>query len=323
MSNRERDDALRPEAAAIREARARIARHVRRTPTVEAADLWERPLALKLEHLQHTGSFKVRGAFETLLTAEVPEAGVVAASGGNHGAAVAFAARALGHRATVFVPEIAGPSKIALIREAGATLEVVPGAYADALERALAHEAETGAMPVHAYDAEPTVRGQGTTFAEWDDQGLEADTVLVAVGGGGLIAGALGWWGGRRRVVAVEPERAPTLHAALAAGRPVDVEVSGVAANALGARRIGAIAFERARGIESLLVPDDAILAARDLLWRRLRQLTEPAGAAALAALVSGAYRPAPGERVAVLVCGANPAPDPLAQPLAADAAGR
>ena len=325
MSNRDRRAALRPEAAAIRDAEARIARHVRRTPVLEAEGLWDRPVALKLEQMQHTGSFKVRGAFETLLTARVPEAGVVAASGGNHGVAVAFAARALGHRATVFVPEIAGPAKIALIREAGAALEVVPGVYADALDRALAHEAETGAMPVHAYDGEGTVRGQGTTFAEWDDQGLDADTVLVAVGGGGLIAGALGWWGGpgdgRPRVVAVEPERAPTLHAALAAGRPVDVEVSGVAANALGAQRVGAIAFERARSIESVLVSDDAILAARDLLWRRLRQLTEPAGAAALAALVSGAYRPEPGERVAVLVCGANPAPDPLPAPLAAAAA--
>ena len=316
MSNRDQE-VLTPHAIAIRQAQARLLGHARRTPALVADGLWERPVALKLEHMQHTGSFKVRGAFETLLTARIPDAGVVAASGGNHGAAVAFAARSLGHRAAVFVPEMAGPAKIGLIREAGANLEVVPGAYADALDRALAYEAETGAMPVHAYDGEGTVRGQGTVFAEWDDQGLDADTVLIAVGGGGLIGGALGWWGGpgddRRKVVAVEPERAPTLNAALAAGRPVDVEVSGVAANALGARRVGAIAFERARGIESVLVPEDAILAARDLLWRRLRQLTEPAGAAAMAALVSGAYRPEPDERIAVLVCGANPAPDPLA----------
>ena len=292
---------------------ARVWPHVRRTPALVAGGLWDRPLSLKLEQLQHTGSFKARGAFETLLTSEVPGGGVVAASGGNHGAAVAYAAASLGHRAAVFVPEMAGPAKIALIRDAGAELHVVAGAYSDALEAARAHEAETGAMGVHAYDAPGTVRGQGTTFAEWDDQGLEADTVLIAVGGGGLIAGALGWWGDRRRVVAVEPERAPTLHAALAAGEPVDVEVGGVAANALGARRIGRIAFERARGVEAVLVSDDAILAARALLWRRMRLLVEPAGAAALAALTSGAYRPEPGERVAVLLCGANPAPDPLA----------
>ena len=306
MSNRD-------DATEIAGAWARIRPRIRRTPSLVEGGLWDRPVTLKLEHMQHTGSFKVRGAFETLLSAEVPAAGVVAASGGNHGAAVAHAAAALGHRAAVFVPEMAGPAKIALIRRAGAELRVVPGAYAEALHAARAHEAETGALAVHAYDAPATVRGQGTTFAEWDDQDLDADTVLIAVGGGGLIAGALGWWGGRRRVVAVEPERAPTLHAALEAGEPVDVAVSGVAANALGARRIGEIAFERARGIESVLVSDEAILAARDLLWRELRQLVEPAGAAALAALTSGAWRPAPGERVAVLLCGANPAPDPLA----------
>ncbi|MDA0962697.1 MAG: pyridoxal-phosphate dependent enzyme, partial [Proteobacteria bacterium] len=231
-----------------------------------------------------------------------------------HGAAVAFAARRLGHPATIFVPEIAGPAKIALIRDTGADCRVVPGAYANALDAALAHEAETGAMQVHAYDAEGTVAGQGTVLSEWEAQGLQADTVVIAVGGGGLLAGAMGWLGGTRTVVAVEPETSCALHAALAAGGPVDVEVSGIAANALGAKRIGTICHALAveTGALSVLVTDDAIADAQRLLWRQLRQLVEPAGAAALAALMSGAYVPAPGERVAVLICGANPAPDPL-----------
>lgn len=295
-------------------AAARIAGHVRRTPVIDLAIEGIGPVALKLEQMQHTGSFKARGAFNTLIAAEVPEAGVVAASGGNHGAAVAFAARTLGHRARIFVPEMAGPSKIALIEATGADLRVVPGAYANALEAAEA-AASDGAMQVHAYDAEPTVAGQGTVMREWEDQGLEADTVLIAVGGGGLIAGALAWLQGRRKVVAVEPRTSCALHAALAAGAPVDVEVSGIAANALGARRVGDICFDLARhvGVESVLVTDAAIAEAQARLWRDLRQLVEPAGAAALAALMSGAYRPAPGERVAALVCGGNIAPDPLA----------
>jgi threonine dehydratase len=273
------------------------------------------PIALKLEQMQHTGSFKARGAFNTLLQAVVPEAGIVAASGGNHGAAVAYAAARLGHRARIYVPEIAGPAKIALIRAQGADLQVVPGAYAEAAARAAEWRAATGAMEVHPYDAEATVAGQGTVMSEWEEQGLSADTVLIAVGGGGLIAGALGWLEGRRRVVAVEPETSCALHAALAAGAPVDVEVSGVAANALGARRIGDICLglAQAQGVQSVLVRDAAILEAQALLWRELRQLVEPAGATALAALLSGAYRPAVGERVAVLICGGNIAPDPLA----------
>ncbi len=299
----------------IAQAQARIAGHVRMTPVMMAGDLGlDRPVDLKFEQMQHTGSFKTRGAFNTLLSSDVPAAGVVAASGGNHGAAVAFAARRLGHPATIFVPEIAGPAKIALIRDTGADCRVVPGAYANALDAALAHEAETGAMQVHAYDAEGTVAGQGTVLSEWEAQGLHADTVVIAVGGGGLVAGAMGWLGGTRKVVAVEPETSCALHAALAAGGPVDVEVSGIAANALGAKRIGTICHALAveTGALSVLVTDDAIADAQRLLWRQLRQLVEPAGAAALAALMSGAYVPAPGERVAVLICGANPAPDPL-----------
>ncbi|WP_158965375.1 threonine/serine dehydratase [Chachezhania sediminis] len=299
----------------IEAAAARIRGHVVRTPVLEFDGFGlDRPVALKLEQMQHTGSFKARGAFNTLLSLDVPEAGIVAASGGNHGAAAAYAASRLGHPAKIFVPEMAGASKIALIERAGADLTVVSGAYADALEAALEHEARTGAMQIHAYDAQPTVAGQGTCFREWEEQGLEADTVLIAVGGGGLIGGALAWFAGRRKVVAVEPRTSCALNAALEAGGPVDVEVSGIAANALGARRIGSICYDLAveYGAVPVLVEDDAIAAAQLALWQQLRQLVEPAGAAALSALMSGAYVPEPGEKVAVLVCGANPAPDPL-----------
>ncbi len=301
--------------AEIDAAAGRIAGHVVTTPVMMSDTLWDRPVALKLEQLQHTGSFKARGAFNTLSAVEVPEGGVVAASGGNHGAAVGFAAHRLGHRARIFVPELAGPAKIALIERTGADLTVVPGEYADALDMARRFESEQGAMQVHAYDAPLTVAGQGTLMREWEAQGLDADTVLIAVGGGGLIAGALAWLQGSRKVVAVEPSGCATLQAALAAGGPVDVPVSGVAANALGARRIGTICHDlaRAQDIAAITVPDDAILGAQLSLWQTHRLLVEPAGACALAALQSGAYRPETGEKVAVLVCGANPAPDPLA----------
>ena len=300
--------------AEIEAAAARVAGHVVETPVMSSDALADVPVALKLEQMQHTGSFKARGAFNTLLSQPVTPAGVVAASGGNHGAAVAFAARALGHPARIFVPEIAGPAKIALIERTGADLTVVPGQYADALDMARRYEGEQGAMQIHAYDAAPTVSGQGTLMREWELQGLEADTVLIAVGGGGLIAGALAWLGGRRRVVAVEPVTCNALSAALAQGAPVDVPVSGVAANALGARRIGSICFDlaRAQDVQVAEVTDVAILEAQKRLWQAHRMLVEPAGAAALAALLSGAYVPAPGERVAVLVCGGNIAPDPL-----------
>ena len=298
----------------ISSAAARIEGHAQITPVMTTTALWERPVELKLEQLQHTGSFKARGAFNTLLSEPVPEAGVVAASGGNHGAAVAYAATRLGHKAQIFVPEMAGPAKIALIERTGAALTVVPGEYANALEAARAYEAETGAMQVHAYDAPGTVVGQGTLMREWEEQGLQADTVLIAVGGGGLIAGSLAWLQGARKVVAVEPETSCALHAGLAAGAPVDVQVSGVAANALGARRVGSICHELAQAHlgASVLVPDDAITEAQTALWQSHRLLVEPAGATALAALRSGAYVPEPGERVAVLVCGGNIAPDPL-----------
>ncbi|MDA9943823.1 threonine/serine dehydratase [Paracoccaceae bacterium] len=300
----------------IKTASARVTPYIRQTPVVtfETRTVTQ-PVTLKLEQLQHAGSFKTRGAFNTLLGTEPPAAGLVAASGGNHGAAVAYAAQRLGFPARVYVPEIAGPAKISLIRACGADLQVVPGAYSNALEQAKAWEEKTGAMQIHAYDAEATVAGQGSCFVEWEQQGLNADTVLIAVGGGGLIAGALGWFQGRCKIVAVEPERCATLHAALSASAPVNVEVSGVAANALGAQKIGTICFDLAQsnGIESVLVSDAAITQAQRRLWQDLRQVVEPAGAAALAAVLSGAYTPEPDERLAVLVCGGNIASDPLA----------
>lgn len=304
----------------IKAAAGRIAGHIQITPVMQTLGFGlGYPIEMKLEHMQHTGSFKARGAFNTLLSQDVPAAGLVAASGGNHGAAVGYAAHQLGHKARIYVPEMAGPAKIALIRNTGADLQVVSGAYANALEQAQAYEQDTGAGQVHAYDAPGTVAGQGTCFAEWQDQGLAADTVIIAVGGGGLIAGAMAWFQGAKKIIAVEPETSCALHAALAAGAPVDVEVSGVAANALGARRIGSICFDLAQQqrqaghLTSLTVTDAAITAAQTALWRERRLLVEPAGATALAALTSGAYQPAPGERVAVLLCGGNIAPDPLA----------
>ena len=304
----------------INAAQARIAGHIQITPVMQSHGFGlGYPIEMKLEQMQHTGSFKARGAFNTLLSQKVPASGLVAASGGNHGAAVGYAAHKLGHKARIYVPEMAGPAKISLIRDSGADLRVVPGAYANALEQAQAYERETGAMQVHAYDAPGTVAGQGTCFAEWQAQGLAADTVIIAVGGGGLIAGAMAWFQGGKKIIAVEPETSCALHAALAAGTPKDVEVSGVAANALGARRIGSICFDLAQQhsqtgtLTSLTVSDAAITAAQTALWRERRLLVEPAGATALAALTSEAYQPEPGEKVAVLLCGGNIAPDPLA----------
>lgn len=303
---------LKPE---ISKACSRIERYVRRTPSVKVDCGLGYLLELKLEQFQYTGSFKARGAFNTMLSEPVPDGGLVAASGGNHGAAVAYAATTLGHKAHIFVPEIAGPSKIALIERTGADLTVVDGLYSDALKAALDYESETGAMQIHAYDAEATVIGQGTCMAEWETQGLEADTVLIAVGGGGLISGAMAWLQGARKVVAVEPERCCALQQARAQGAPVDVSVSGLAANALGAKRIGDICFKLAetQEIETVLVSDEHIQKAQSLLWQDLRILVEPAGATALAALMSGAYAPAKEERVAVLLCGGNVSNDPLA----------
>ena len=295
----------------IEAADGRIGGYVRRTPVIDVAGAaygLARPLSLKLECLQHTGSFKPRGAFNNLLSRRVPAAGVAAASGGNHGAAVAFAAAALGHPAAIFVPEIASPAKIAKIRAAGADIHVAGARYADALALCEAHQAATGAIGVHAYDAAETIAGQGTVALEWLAQAADLDTVLVAVGGGGLIAGIAACLGDRVRVVAVEPETSCCLHAAREAGRPVEVPVEGIAADSLGAKSCGRLAFAIAERFvdEAVLVPDDAIRAAQAELWRELQLATEPGGATALAALIAGAYRPSATERVGVLVCGAN-----------------
>ncbi|HEX7126157.1 MAG TPA: threonine/serine dehydratase [Thermodesulfobacteriota bacterium] len=303
---------------AIDAAAHRIAGRVRETPVIalEGGALGAAaPLVLKLESLQHTGSFKPRGALNRILSAEVPAAGVIAASGGNHGAAVAWAARVLGHRAEIFVPEVASPVKVERLRRYGAAVTVTGATYADAKAASDRRAAESGALVVHAYDQPEVVAGQGTLFRELDRQAGGLDTVVVAVGGGGLVAGAAAWFAGRVRVIGVEPVRAPTLHAALAVGRPVDVEVGGIAADSLGARRVGDLAFALARAhVERVvLVDDEAIRAAQRALWEALRVVAEPGGAAALAAVTSGAYRPGAGERVAVLVCGGNTDPASVA----------
>src|SRR5579863_6552808 len=286
--------------------------YVRRTPilTTDSSDFGLAPGALtfKLEMLQHSGSFKARGAFANLLLRKTPAAGVVAASGGNHGAAVAYAARRLGVPATIFVPDITSPAKIELIRNCGANLVIAGSLYADALAASQAHIEKTGAMPIHAFDQVETVLGQGTVGLELEEDAPEIDTLLVAVGGGGVLGGVTAWYEGRIRIVAVEPESAPTLHAALAAGRPVDAPAGGIAADSLAPRRVGELMFAIARTnvTEAVLVTDDAIRQAQEALWSRLRVVAEPGGAAAFAALLSGRYRPSRGERVAVLICGAN-----------------
>jgi threonine dehydratase len=298
----------------IRAAYQTIAPHIRRTPIVEvdAADFGiacASPLALKLELLQHAGSFKARGAFTSLLTREIPRAGVVAASGGNHGAAVAFAAMKLNLPAKIFVPRIASPAKIQRITDYGAQLVVGGDQYADALAASEAWVASSGALPIHAFDQRETILGQGTVGLEFEQQAA-ITTLMVAVGGGGLIAGITSWYEGRIKIVAVEPEKAPTLTRALEAGRPVDAEAGGIAAESLAPRRVGELVFPLiSRYIrQTVLVSDDAILDAQRRLWSTLRVVAEPGGAAALAALTSGAYVPSAGERVGILICGGNTA---------------
>jgi threonine dehydratase len=266
------------------------------------------PLTLKLEQLQHAGSFKTRGAFANLLLREIPPQGVVAASGGNHGAAVANAAQRLGVRAKIFVPGVASRAKIERIRACGADLDIVGSRYADALAASEEWARRTGALPVHAFDQRETILGQGTLAAELSSQVPELDTLLVAVGGGSLIAGVSGWYGGSIRMIAVEPELAPTLTRALAAGRPVDAPAGGIAADALAPRRVGELMFPIAQRYVSsvVLVSDAAIVSAQVSLWDRMRIVAEPAGATALAALLSRSYIPAPGERVGVVISGGN-----------------
>jgi threonine dehydratase len=285
---------------------------VRRTPLVKAdmADfgLPPGPLTFKLEFLQHSGSFKARGAFANLLLRKAPAAGVVAASGGNHGVAVAHAAHRLSVPATIFVPDVASPAKQERIKGYGANLVIAGSRYADALAASEAHMMRTGAMSIHAYDQAETLLGQGSVGIELEQDAPEIDTLLVAVGGGGLIGGIAAWYGRRIRLIAVEPEAAPTLHTALAAGRPVDAPAGGIAADSLAPKRVGELMFPIAREhvADVVLVTDDAIRQAREALWSNLRVVTEPGGAAAFAALLSGRYKPSTGERVAVLLCGAN-----------------
>jgi len=294
----------------------RIAPHVRQTP------LWKLPSSalglpidapafevwLKLEHLQRSGSFKARGMFNRLLSNPIPAAGVIAASGGNAGIATALAAQALGVPAEIFVPSISAAAKRERLAALGARVVVGGDAYADALKACEARQRETGALMTHAYDQAEVVAGAGTLAREIEfDAGLP-DTVLVSVGGGGLIGGIAAWFEGRSRVIALEPERAPTLHNARAAGAPVDVSVSGIAADSLGARRIGAIAWEitQRHVAGSLLLTDDAIRAAQQFLWREFKLAVEPAAALPLAALQNGLVQPAAGERVCLILCGAN-----------------
>jgi len=299
----------------IEAAAARIAPYLRRTPTLalEADALGVAgQLVLKLEFLQVTGSFKPRGAFNRLLSADIPKAGVIAASGGNHGVAVAFAAHRLGVPATIFVPTIAAPAKLKRIRDSGAEVIVSGSNYAEALALSMERAKASGALVVHAYDQPEVILGQGTVGLELMAQASNLDTVLIAVGGGGLIGGiALALAGSGVRIIGVEPVLAPTLHGALAAGRPVPVEVAGVAADSLGAREVGPLAFAilQEQGVRVLLVEDDAIRAAQRVLWHELRILAEPGGATALAALLSNGYRPEPGERVGVVLCGGNTDP--------------
>jgi threonine dehydratase len=279
-----------------------ICAHIRKTPVFDLDGV-----TLKLEQLQHGGSFKARGVLANLLMRDVPDAGIVAASGGNHGVATAWAAMMRGVPATIFVPTVSSPAKIARIRGYGATLVIGGDRYGDALDASREWSAEHEAMEVHAYDHPLTLLGQGSLALELAEQAPDLDTLLVAVGGGGLIGGLAAYYEGRVRVVGVEPEGAPTLTDALRAGRPVDSRADTIASDALAPRRVGELMFPIAqRYIDTVLVTDDAIRAAQAWLWDSACVVTEPAGATAYAALLSGTYRPAAGERVGVVISGAN-----------------
>jgi threonine dehydratase len=297
----------------IRRAAELVGPWVRRTPVLDV-DVDGRTVTLKLELLQHAGSFKVRGAFTNVLSAPEPPRRLVAASGGNHGLAVAYAGHALGIETLVFVPSTAPEVKVRAIAGLGAQVTQVGTTYAEALEASLEAAEQPGVLALHAYDSWATVAGQGTLGLELAGQVPDLDTVLVAVGGGGLVSGVAGALAGQASVVGVEPTTCPTLHTALAEGGPVRVEVGGVAADALGASRLGDIAFASATRLEtgSVLVEDDAIREARQWLWDHVRLAAEPAGAAALGALLTGAYAPHEDERVCVIVCGGNADPTGL-----------
>lgn len=297
---------------AIVDTEAHIRKYIRRTPVIDVdlADFGLVPGActIKLEFMQHSGSFKARGAFANMLLRPVPKAGVVAASGGNHGVAVAYAAMKLGIPAKIFLPKVSSPAKIARIGEYGADLELGGDLYADALAASIRWAEESGAMQIHAFDQRETLLGQGTLALELEQQNAHLDTVLVAVGGGGLIGGIAAWYAGRARVIGVEPEAAPTLYRALEAGRPVDAPAGGIAADSLAPKRVGELNFQIARQYVErvVLVEDDAIRAAQEALWKTVRIVAEPGGAAACAALLSGRYVPTVGERVGIVVSGGN-----------------
>jgi threonine dehydratase len=286
--------------------------YIRRTPILEVdgADfgLDSIKITFKLELFQHAGSFKARGAFTNILTREVPAAGVVAASGGNHGVAVAFAAMKLNKPATIFVPTVASKTKLDRIRGYGAELVITGDRYADSLEASEAWTTQSGALPIHAYEGDETLLGQGTLGMELEEQAPELDSVLVAVGGGGLIGGVASWYQNRVKVISVEPIEAPTLQRALSAGRPVDSPAGGIAADSLAPRQVGQQMFPIAQKFvhSALLVSDEEIIAAQKRLWETTRIIAEPGGATAFAGLLSGRYRPEPGERVGVIVCGGN-----------------
>ena len=301
----------------IAKAHHRIAPYIRRTPVIDIKlEGVARPVTLKLELLQHSGSFKARGAFNNLAGAAISPGGVAAASGGNHGAAVAYAARELGHKARIFVPEISSPAKVARIAAYGAEVVQKGANYYEALALCDAHIAKTGAISVHAYNTETTLQGQGTLARELHDQSPDLDTLLVAVGGGGLIGGIAAWYQADVKVVGVEPLTCDALHAALAAGAPVLVQPSGLAADSLGASSAGTLMFPIAqRYIDRVvLVSDDDIRAAQRHLWHSLQLVSEPGGAAAFAALLAGAYKPEKDERVGIVVCGGNTTMDAFAK---------
>lgn len=293
----------------ISKAAHRIAPHIRRTPVIDVRlEGIAQPVTLKLELLQHSGSFKARGAFNNLVGRDPSGPGVAAASGGNHGAAVALAAMTLGHKARIFVPEFSSPAKVARIASYGAEIVQKGATYYDALALCEAHIAKTGALSVHAYDTEATLQGQGTMGRELEDQSPDLDTLLVAVGGGGFIGGIAAWYQSNINIVGVEPETCNTLHAAFAAGKPVKVQPSGVAVDSLGASLVGSLMFPIAQSHigQTVLVSDSAIRDAQRHLWRTTQLVSEPGGATALAAILSGAYRPEKDERVGVVICGAN-----------------
>jgi threonine dehydratase len=305
---------------AIAAAASRLAPYVRHTPVTELevkSTSGSFPVKLKLELLQHTGSFKPRGAFNRLLSATIPDSGVITASGGNHGAAVAYAARALGVKAEIFVPAVTPATKVSRIASYGARVVQGGDAYADAFAASRVRQAVTGALEVHAYDHTDVLAGQGTVGREFEIDAPELTHILIATGGGGLIGGVAAWYSGSASVISVEPELCPTLHTALRLGRPVECPVSGLAADSLGARQVGTVMYPIARMFvsDAVLVPDAAIANAQRLLWEQMRLIAEPGGATALAALTSGRFVPPAGARVGVVICGGNTDPGKIAAP--------